>query len=123
MSVAVFIGLVNHHALGEKTRKRFRNATVTGFLHGAGKKPRIEQMQNRMFDATDILIHRQPVIDHRGIGRVFFVPRIGETGEVPRGIDKGVHGIGFTPRRFLAVRTGDMFPMRMMIKRIAGAIE
>ena len=34
---------------------------MTRRLHRAGKKPRIEQVQNRMFDAADILIDRQPL--------------------------------------------------------------
>ena len=50
------------HALGEEAGKRFGHRHQIQLVHGAGEKAGIEQMQNRMLDAADILIHRQPVI-------------------------------------------------------------
>ena len=56
---------------------------MAGRLHRAGEEARVEQMQNRVLDAADVLIDRQPLIDLRAIGRRID-PRIGEAREVPR---------------------------------------
>jgi hypothetical protein len=51
------IGLVNNHALRKKPGERLRQgASVARRLHRPCEKPCIEQVQNRMFDAADILI-------------------------------------------------------------------
>src|SRR3546814_3088784 len=38
-------------------------------LQRAGPEARIEQVQDRMFDAADILVDRQPARDHRRVER------------------------------------------------------
>ena len=43
---------------------------VTGLVHGAGEEARIEQMQDRVLDAADILVDRHPVADGVGVGRL-----------------------------------------------------
>ena len=51
-------------------------------------------MKDGVFDAPDVLIDGQPAIGRRadGLGGV----RVGEAGEIPRGIDEGVQSIGLT---------------------------
>ena len=57
------IGLVHHHALGEEAGERLLQIIgMAGLLHRAGEEARIEQMQDRMLDAADILIDRQPIV-------------------------------------------------------------
>ena len=56
------IGFVHHHALREQAGERLVHADVAGLVHGAGEEARIEQMQDRVLDAADILIDRQPVV-------------------------------------------------------------
>ena len=68
-------------------------------LHGAGEEARIEQMQNRVLDAADVLVDRQPVVGDLAVGRRVLVPRIGEAREVPGRVDEGVHRVGLAPRR------------------------
>ena len=41
------------------------DADVTGLLHGAGEEARIKQMQDRVLDAADVLVDRQPVVRGR----------------------------------------------------------
>ena len=55
----------------------------------------IEQMQNCVLDAADILIDRQPVIGLRTIDHAIGIVRAGEARVVPRGLHKGVEGVGF----------------------------
>ena len=117
------VGLVDHHALGEQAGERLVDTDVTGRLHGAGEEAAVEQVQDRMLDAADILVDRQPLVDCPALGRRRRDPGIGEAGEIPGRIDEGVHGVGFAPRRAAALRTGHMLPGRMAVERIAGPVE
>ena len=63
------IGLVHHHALGEQAGERLVEAGVAGRLHGAGEEARVEQVQDRVLDAADVLVDRQPVVDRLAVGR------------------------------------------------------
>ena len=80
-------------------------------------------MQDRVLDAADILIDRQPAIDRVAIGRRVVDPRIGEAREIPGRVDERVHGVGLAPRRAAAFRAGDILPGRMAVERIAGTVE
>ena len=82
-SVDVLIGLVRDHALGEQAAERLVDGDVPGLVHGAGEEARIEEMQNRVLDAADILIDRQPVAGRIGVGRLARFRRA-EAREVPR---------------------------------------
>ena len=117
------VGLVHHHALREQAGERLVDADVAGRLHRAGEEARVEQVQDRVLDAADVLIDRQPVVDHLAVGRRGRDPRIGEAREVPRRVDEGVHGVGLAPRRAAALRAGDVLPGRMAVERIARLVE
>jgi len=121
--VGLLVGLVHHHALGEHAGERLIQPGVTGHLHGAGEEARIEQVQDRVLDAADVLVDRHHAIRDRARGRCVLVPRIGEAREVPRGVDERVHRVGFARRFPAALRTGDVLPGRMMVERVAGPIE
>ena len=69
-AVRVPVGLVHHHALREQAREGLVEAGMARLLHRAGEEARIEQVQDRMLDAADILIDRQPGIDGRAVGRL-----------------------------------------------------
>ena len=102
------IGLVHDHALGEQAGERLFESDMAGRLHRAGEEAAVEQMQDRVLDAADILVDRHPGIDHRPVGRRTVDPRIGEALEIPRRVDERVHGVGFAPRRSAALRAGDV---------------
>ena len=59
---------MHHHALREQAGERLVEADVAGRLHRAGEEARVEQVQDRVLDAADILVDRQPVVD-RPCGR------------------------------------------------------
>ncbi len=88
------IGLVSDHALGEEAGERLVHGQEAFVTQGPGDETRVEQMQHRVFDASDVLVHRQPAVGRRADRRLRV--RIGEAGEIPGRIDEGVEGIGFS---------------------------
>ena len=58
-AVGLLIGLVHHHALREHAGERLVHADMAGRLHRAGEEAAVEQMQDRVLDAADILVDRQ----------------------------------------------------------------
>lgn len=123
-TVLLLVGFVHHHALREHAGERLVHADVSRRLHRAGKEARIQKMQDRVFDAADILIDRHHVVGHGRRSRRVFVPRIGEAREIPRRIDERIHRVGFAFRsRSIAFGASDVLPGRMMVERVARLIE
>ena len=118
----ILIGLVADHALGEQAGKRLGHRDHAQLGHGAGEKARIEKMQDRVFDAADILVHRQPVIRRRLVHR-FVGGRIGEAREIPGRVREGIQRVGVAHRRALASGAGRGFPRGVGIQRIALDVE
>jgi hypothetical protein len=116
------VGLVHDHALGEQALERLGEIEMAGLAHGAGEKARIEQVQDRVLDAADILIDRQPVIGGLRIGRRVGL-RCGEAGEIPGRVDERVHRVGFAAGRLAAFRAIDIAPGRVAVERIARLLE
>ena len=113
---------MHDHALREHAGERLVGPAMAGLLHRAGEEARIEEVQDRVLDAADILVDGQPVIDdarHRRRLRV----RRGEAREIPGRVDEGVHGVGLAQRRAAALRAGDVPPGRMPVERIARPVE
>ena len=123
LALRMAIGLVDDHALREQAGEGLVEREMAAAAHRPREEARIEQMQNRMFDAADILVDRQPMIGDRRRGRRGLVARIGEAREIPGRIDERIHRIGLAPRRPAALRTGDMFPGGMAVERIAWQVE
>ena len=78
-------------------------------------------MQNRVLDAADILIHRQPIIDAL-IDHGLIVIRARKAQVIPRRIDEGVHGVRLAPRRLVAFRTFGIEKRRRFQQWIAAAV-
>ena len=91
-------------------------------MHRPREEARIEQVQDRVFDAADILIDIHPVFGLGQIGRRGGA-RCGEAGEVPRRIDKGVHRVRLAPGRFAAGGAGHVAPGRVTVQRVAGDVK
>ena len=90
--------------------------------HHLGPEARVEEVQDGVLDAADVLIDGQPVsralIDHRAVlvrARVAHV--------VPRGIDEGVHRVGFAARRAAAPGTLALVERRRPGERVAAAVR
>src|SRR5471032_432972 len=101
---AAIVSVGDHHALGQQVLDR----DVTGFrrmlFRSLVEEARVQQVKNGVFDTADVLIHRQPVVGRRFLDQAALVVRRGVTGVVPRGLDEGVHGVGFTLGRLAAFR-------------------
>ena len=122
--IAGLVNLVRHHPLGEQGVERLDGAggQVAGDLHGAGKEPRIQQMQDRVFDPADILIDVHPI---GGIGHVGGASRLrrGKAGVIPTAVHKRIHRVGFAQRRAVAFGAGGVPPGRVPVERVAGDAE
>ena len=68
------------------------------------KETSVEQVQDCVFDASDVLIDGKPVVsplvEHRAVLVATGIPRV-----IPRRFHKGVECIGFAFRRRLTART------------------
>ena len=98
--------VLDHHALGEQVLKGLVDAQVAEVAQDLGEKAGIEQVEDGVLHAADVLIHRQPVLCLRRVQRRSGAVRAGVAGEVPGRLDKGVHGVGLAPRRAAAGRAG-----------------
>ena len=104
-------------------------AMATGYdieiieAHHLGPKARIQEVQNRVLNTADVLVHRRPI--GRALGdHSLAVAWVAVAHVVPARIDKGIHGVGLTPRRFAAhgasnarMKTG------VLVQRIARTIR
>ncbi len=108
--------------LREQAGERLGQRQVAGVAHGAGEEARIEQVQDRVLDAADVLVDRQPAVGDGGSVGVA-ASGGGETDEVPGRVDEGVHGVGLAQRRLAALRTGDVLPGRVAVERVARLVD
>jgi hypothetical protein len=53
---------VRDHALGEQAGERLVEVEQAAGRHGAGVEARVEQVQDRVLDAADVLVDGQPVV-------------------------------------------------------------
>ena len=87
--------LCQHHALGQQAFEGFADFDEAFVAHQFGEEAGVEQVEDGVLDAADVLVHVLPVggvfwRDHAAavVGR-----HIAE--EVPARFDEGVHGVGF----------------------------
>ena len=107
--LATFVGatrvnVVQHHALREQLGEGLVHFDQAQIAHDLGPEARIEQVQNGVLNAANVLVHRHPVVGTLG-HHLLVVLGVAIAHEVPRRIDKGVHGVGFAARGFAAHRT------------------
>ena len=124
LGIAGLINLVRDHALGEQRIKGFNRlgGQMAGFMHRTGEKPRIKQVQNRVFNPADILVNIHPIIGLGGVCWGFGMGR-GKTRVIPRTIHKRVHRIGFAPRGRATRGAGTIAPCRVAIQRISWDVK
>ena len=112
------------HALREQAGEGFAGGQVeqAAIAQGAGEEAGIEQVENRVLDAANVLIDGQPV------GGLFLVDRnlgfrIAEAREVPGRVDERIHRVGFAFRLAAAFGAGGVLPRRVANERVAGRGE
>ena len=99
------------------------HAQIAAILHGAGEEARIEQVQDRVLDAADILVDGQPVIGRSSRSSGSLRMRRAEAGEIPGAVDESVAGVGFARGRAAAAWALDVLPVRMPVERVARLVE
>ncbi len=80
-------------------------------------------MQDRVLDAADILVHRQPALHCLRIGGSVGEPGRGEAGVIPGRIHEGVHRVRLATGRRAAGRAGDIAPGVIALQRVARHVE
>ena len=117
------VGLVRDHALREQRRERLAQARVevAGVGERAREEARVEQVQDRVLDAADVLVDGQPGGGRCGIDRRLGVRR-GEAHEIPGAVDERVHRVRFARRWPAAGRALHVLPGRVPVE-VARLIE
>ena len=91
--------------MGEQLLERLTGQiswSKTGVNQCPGKETGIEQVQDGVFDATDVLVNRHPRLGGFSAKGDVFLEWVSEPQEVPRRVDKGVHRVGLPLSRTVA---------------------
>ena len=101
-----------HHALREEPFYRLAMIHQAEVVHHLAEEPGINQMQNRVFHAANVLIDLKPIRSFRFIKRRAVVVRVGIAIEIPRGVDEGIHRVRFAARGPAALRANRVHEFR-----------
>ena len=86
------------HALVEEALERLLEMDEAHVLEDPADEPGVEQVQDRVLDAADVLVDRQPPVDARRVDHLLRVGRVEEPQVVPGRVDEGVHRVGLAAR-------------------------
>ena len=86
--------LVGDHPLREEAPDGFVVLDQSQVAHHLGPEARVDQVQDGVFDAANVLIDGKPIRDGLGIEGRLIVTRVGVAIEIPGRIDERVHGVG-----------------------------
>ena len=92
--------------------------------HNLDEKAGIEQVQNGVFRAAGVLIHRQPLLEQLRVKGAVGVAGADVTEQIPGGIDKGIHRVRFPPGRAAAAGASHIAESGVFGQgRLAGRLE
>ena len=98
--------LVEHHALAQQVGEGLVEAQHVHVAQDLGEEARVQQVQDRVLDAADVLVDGHEAV-HLVLGKgLFGVVGVGVAQVVPRAAGEGVHGVGLAARRLAAHRAG-----------------
>ena len=80
----------------EQPREGFVARDEPGVPHQLVEKPRIQQVQNGVFDATHILVDGQPIIRLSAIDHALRKLGARKASVIPGGLNKGIEGVRLT---------------------------
>ena len=80
--------------------------------HHLRPEARVDQVQNRVLHAADVLVDGKPILRDRRIERRLRILRVGVAIEVPARIDEGVHRVGLALRRPAALGARGVHKLR-----------
>ena len=105
------LALAEHHALIQQRAERLGEAHVAQVEEHLGDEAGVQQVQDRVLDAADVLVDGRPLLGLRHRERLEVVVRREEAQEVPRAVDERVHGVGVALRGTAVARVGDGHPV------------
>ncbi len=105
------------HALGEEALGGLVVFDDADIAHDFGPEARVDQVQNGVFDAADVLIDGEPIGDGFGIEGRGAVVRVAVAIEIPGRIDEGVHGVAFAAAGAAAFGALDIDELRDAFER------
>src|SRR5512133_2063479 len=98
--------ILDYHTLGQQVEKGLIAGYIAHVTQHLGEKTGVEQVHDGMFDATDILVYRHPVIDLGAVKGCLQQIRTAVAQEIPGRLHKGIHGIRLATGGNSADRTG-----------------
>ncbi len=96
--------VLDDHPLAQQGPERLVDLGEAEVAEHLGVEARVEQVQDGVLDAADVLIHRHPVVGGLAVEHPLLVVRRAVAKEVPRGLHEGVHRVGLAPRLAPALR-------------------
>ena len=111
-----------HHALGEQAVEGFAHGNDAFAVHQFGEEAGVQQVQDGVFDAADVLVGRLPVGGGGGFDHLAIVLRRHIAELVPARFHKGVHGIGFALGMAAAFGAGGFVELGHFSQRRAAAV-
>ena len=113
--------LVLDHALAQQVGEGLVHAQQAKVAQGLGKEAAVEQVQNSVLDAADVVIDGHPTVCRLAGEGQLGVVRVGIAQVIPAGAGKGIHGIGLALGRAAADRAGGLVEVLALGKGFAGA--
>ena len=113
--------LVLDHALAQQVGEGLVHAQQAQVAQCLGKEAAVEQVQNGVLDAADVVIDRHPAVGGLAGEGQLGVVRVGIAQVIPAGAGEGVHGIGLALGRAAADRAGGLVELLALGEGFAGA--
>ena len=113
--------LVLDHALAQQVGEGLVHTQQAQAAQRLGKEAAVEQVQNGVLDATDVVIDGHPTVGGLAGERQLGVVRVGIAQVIPAGASEGVHGIGLALGRAAADRAGGLVELLALGEGLAGA--
>ena len=113
--------LVLDHALAQQVGEGLVHAQQAQVAQRLGKEAAVEQVQNGVLDATDVVIDGHPTVGGLAGEGQLGVVRVGIAQVIPAGAGEGVHGIGLALGRATADRAGGLVELLALGEGLAGA--
>ena len=98
--------VLDHHALREEGRERLVERDHAHVAQHLRVEARVEEVEHRVLDAADVLVHGHPVLRRLPLEHALLVSGRAVAEEVPGGFHEGIHGVGVAPGPASALGTG-----------------
>ena len=99
------------HALGEQGRERLLDVEQVHVRERLDEEARVHQVQDRVLDATDVLVDGHPAAQHLAVPRGLVVAGVAVAQVVPARVDERVHRVGLAASVAAAFRAPHVDPV------------